>query len=476
MTKADPAGEPSMEDILASIRKIIAEEPPGSRPAPEPRAAIAAAPQPFRPFARESEPQAPLAPEPYLRPNGRTEPFQPFPAASIPDFAPGVRSELEFAPEQKIAPAPARQAASPQIPSVDDQLSDLLGAAPQPEPAAAAPAAHSVSASPGFIARMTSAPVAPVALQQLPEPEQVQSHSLPESPPEAAVAAPADPRPGFTVSRAGYVPGAEPDVPVRDPYNFDLGPSPFATKNQLAEPVLPAAENLSFEAARKTTAADLGAFVPVRNLDSGHVPIQSPAPLAREVSTPPIERAVQPAAAPVEAVAVETIAAAPVVEAAPAVTALPEAEPALATAHAPVMTLETLLPPVSAQAAGIRVVSEAQSIVAPPAAEIAVEPVPVRHEAPAASAPEVPVTAVAIFETNPEVASETHGPAEAAVETFPVEAQSAEATRTMEDTVAELLRPMLKSWLSENMPKIVERALRKELAERHLIEHKTAAE
>ncbi|MGE0055447.1 MAG: DUF2497 domain-containing protein [Hyphomicrobium sp.] len=50
------------------------------------------------------------------------------------------------------------------------------------------------------------------------------------------------------------------------------------------------------------------------------------------------------------------------------------------------------------------------------------------------------------------------------------------APRTMEETVAELLRPMLKTWLAENMPKIVERALRKELAESKPFAHKTAAE
>ena len=34
MTRLDVSNEPSMEDILASIRKIIAEDPPGSRPVP----------------------------------------------------------------------------------------------------------------------------------------------------------------------------------------------------------------------------------------------------------------------------------------------------------------------------------------------------------------------------------------------------------------------------------------------------------
>lgn len=42
---------------------------------------------------------------------------------------------------------------------------------------------------------------------------------------------------------------------------------------------------------------------------------------------------------------------------------------------------------------------------------------------------------------------------------------TAEATvRSVEDLVAELLRPMLRQWLDENMPRIVEKALRIELA------------
>jgi cell pole-organizing protein PopZ len=40
-----------------------------------------------------------------------------------------------------------------------------------------------------------------------------------------------------------------------------------------------------------------------------------------------------------------------------------------------------------------------------------------------------------------------------------------QAARTLEDTVADLLRPMLRQWLDANMPKIVEKTLRVELAE-----------
>ena len=46
----------------------------------------------------------------------------------------------------------------------------------------------------------------------------------------------------------------------------------------------------------------------------------------------------------------------------------------------------------------------------------------------------------------------------------PLERQTV-GVRTIEDMVAELLRPMLREWLAENMPRIVEKALRIELAE-----------
>jgi cell pole-organizing protein PopZ len=39
-----------------------------------------------------------------------------------------------------------------------------------------------------------------------------------------------------------------------------------------------------------------------------------------------------------------------------------------------------------------------------------------------------------------------------------------QAIRTLEDSVAEMLKPMLQRWLSDNMPRIIERALRFEAA------------
>lgn len=56
---------------------------------------------------------------------------------------------------------------------------------------------------------------------------------------------------------------------------------------------------------------------------------------------------------------------------------------------------------------------------------------------------------------------ETHAPKTTTVTTT----LSASGVQTLEDTVAELLRPLLREWLAENMPRIVEKALRIEMAD-----------
>jgi cell pole-organizing protein PopZ len=75
--------------------------------------------------------------------------------------------------------------------------------------------------------------------------------------------------------------------------------------------------------------------------------------------------------------------------------------------------------------------------------------------APAAAAPELPTPASA-----PEI-SVAQGMASA----LAASSGTAVGVRTVEDIVAELLRPMLREWLAENMPRMVEKALRIELAE-----------
>lgn len=463
MTKAEAAGEPSMEDILASIRKIIAEEPPGSRAAPEiPRATQSAAvAQPFRPFAHDPlpEPEAAVTPEPYLRPQSQTAAF---PAASVPKPEPKREPFFESRPAAveplsaptSAAPAPLSPAILPastvaSVPesapaSVDDQLSDLLGAGPSAAPSGAV-SAPPVNAAPDFINRMTAAPAAPTPSLAIP----VQAEPV-------AVAPVLEPRPGFTVSRAGYVPEAAPEALRRDSYNFDLGPHPFALRQNALEPGVRQVRS-EFESGidARLGAADLGSFVPVRHAD-----VQSEPSAPKTAPAVELSGLVAAVPAPAVALAPDPVAAdepASILDALISKVAEPVAVPVAFQVTAPV--------PEVVEVAKVAAVIDAENV----------EPVELAAAAPAVEAP------VAVLES-PSAAVET--PLANIVDVpalnFPAaivpSAVAVPGERTMEDTVAELLRPMLKTWLAENMPRIVERALRKEIIERNLIEHKTAAE
>lgn len=97
---SNPQHEPTMEEILASIRKIISEDTPEA-PAPEPAAAVAAAPAP-----------APMAPP-------------PAPVAEIHDDVLELTHEVE---------APAPPAPQPAPPPAEDLVFESV--VPQPAPAA----------------------------------------------------------------------------------------------------------------------------------------------------------------------------------------------------------------------------------------------------------------------------------------------------------------------------------------------------
>ena len=228
--------------------------------------------------------------------------------------------------------------------------------------------------------------------------------SRPEMQPEA--------RPGFTVSRVGFVP-AEPQA-TRDPFDFDLGPSPFDSK--------PFDSNSVDQAPAAVSAPEepsVAAF-----------PVAEP---ALEESQPAFEIAPStvPAVAPTVDAALQLIAHSPVAAFAPS-------------------SPEVALP---AQAAVEHVVPEAIS-----------EPI---HAHATDATQHAPL----------HIASETNAaPASTTATSLSVSLHSMNAPRSMEDAVADLLRPMLKNWLAENMPRIVERALRRELSEQLHSEHKTAAE
>lgn len=626
MTRLEPAGEPSMEEILASIRRIIAEDPPGSRPAES--AAPAAPASRARDTARDAARDTAVVPR-----------FEPqFDAEDIADrdFAgfdgPAAASRLEepAAPARQqpsfgLPPFAAREAAStasapasrPAPFDIDAQLADVLGAVRAP---AATPQPSQTSAA-------QPVPSTAVSVQAA-----IDSLTAPRQEPVARAA----PRPGFTVSRDGYIPEppadtAAPPAPAADPFEFTLGPSPFArtdampaadagprsaaardlgaiipAKHRLGdnvaagtgtseasasatlaiEPEAPRAAapdavraqpqpdfgRLSLSPDQNTTAAPVAppktavtgyvieepvaVSVPqaVREAASAFVAAPSPAPLTQEAAapvaaikspdlvsdrapemlstaSPATPAAAAPASAEAAIAVLERIAnpraevqepgvasAASIAAETSQTASTQQSEPVAGTP--PAQQTITQEPVAGAPADAAPAVAEpaAPAVAAEPIAPIvsapqtALEAVMTRAPEPAAhDEPEAPVAASAAMQTPAEIVIEDEkpeiesAPAQSTASgapapdapTSPAPAASAVAlrdahtlhatdnepashamatARTMEDTVAELLRPMLKNWLAENMPKIVERALRKELDDRNRSEHKTAAE
>lgn len=611
MTRLEPAGEPSMEEILASIRRIIAEDPPGSRPAEAVSASLAAAPrdedsarvpqsapefdaeaiadQDFTGFGTRAATARQPDPSPAVQP--------PFGQPSFGQTSFGLPS---FAARDQgpVAPAAARPAPF----DIDAQLADVLGSTRAPSPAPSAPP----RVEPAVSAPSTSVSVQ-AAIDSLIAPRE-------EPAPRAAQ------RPGFTVSRDGYIPespaaappAAKTPAPVADPFEFTLGPSPFAR----TQSPTPAADSVPMSGA----ARDLGAIIPAQHrlgdAPASGAPVAAAPPFAT-LAIEPAQAAGRPAPqpdfgrlslspddtaqsssavalantpqakpqaltdiqdpAPATRVAADSSATSAIPsKAAAAPTDATQPAPAPASAEAAIAVLERIANPkaeapepnataVAADETAVAStpVEEALRVSAATPAHVAAAPVAAATAAaadvaatadpavaetstasqksetntgtaampaaavavPAASSAQMPdasgATAEIIIdddkaesETAPPAAtsaSRSHAtPSDAAVphgaasftadlsrSTSSAPAVSALALRdahiietpdsehaahdlapprTMEDTVAELLRPMLKNWLAENMPKIVERALRKELDDRNRSEHKTAAE
>lgn len=141
MSNQGTAQEPTMEEILASIRRIISEDSgteesaaPAAAPEPEEAPEPEPEPEPTReePAALSAEDETdileltePLPEEPLMaEPTPEPEPaYVPEPAEEM------IEDDIEFAPEPETVPEPA-PAPEP-----------VVAAAPQPEPPAPAPAA-----------------------------------------------------------------------------------------------------------------------------------------------------------------------------------------------------------------------------------------------------------------------------------------------------------------------------------------------
>lgn len=486
MTRLDATSEPSMEDILASIRKIIAEDPPGSRPAP---AAGAPQAQPVQqtstraperdrsfPFASRStdsvtapSPQPSFAvSEPYLKPapqkaapqNFSNQPF--FAPTSSEPLAPSnagsSRIEPSFGPmsgssEQSLdrlaEPAPASSPGA----SVDEQLSDLLGESasvvikpavePKIEPAPVSGGGWMPTKG-GFGDRMAG---------RFNKPAEAAADN------EAAAKAP-DERPGFTVARDGFIApqnSGSTSTPVEaDPFEFDLGPSPFQVKAAAAAPAPAPTGNsltarMSASALERISAPSTAATI----ADTGTAEKQDEAAIVSDGSDVATEASSDASDTPTDS------AEASVVSTVAAVVATPSVAATLAPKSADTASnpepIGRFIPANAGVAPAKSVDRDVLEVVAPQRAQAESTPIEVVRVAPEVE-PQAPAassstssTAITVHHANGDM-------------------------RTMEETVAELLRPMLKTWLAENMPRIVERALRRELSEQMMIDRKAAAE
>lgn len=140
---ADPkaaSAEPSMEEILASIRRIISEDggEAGKAPPAAPEPAKAAAPPPPPPPAPEPEPEPPPPPPPPV----------PEPVAAAPEPPPAPVLVPEPEPELEPTPEPEPE---------PDPVLELTELAPPEEPMPVAPPRSAMAALDALVSESTAA-------------------------------------------------------------------------------------------------------------------------------------------------------------------------------------------------------------------------------------------------------------------------------------------------------------------------------
>jgi hypothetical protein len=145
MTQAAKAQEPSMEEILASIRRIIADDDAAKAPEPAPKPAPKAVEAPLKPAAppRVVPPPPPPAPPPAATNNQDDIDAMlaglDAEAASEPDPAPEPEPDILDLTESMAMPA--APAEPPQFRTIDGQ-SDLVFTEPPQRKPESAPAGH----------------------------------------------------------------------------------------------------------------------------------------------------------------------------------------------------------------------------------------------------------------------------------------------------------------------------------------------
>jgi len=505
MSRFEPNVEPSMEEILASIRKIIAEDTSGSRAPPSPPAAsglsASRSSQPMKSgaaphggfmsreaFMRSSEDPAgqryftPVTPhdpmpaakaasapkpeiekieEPVARPtsgdDGRVAATNPAidaqqvtakaepdvrAEAAKPDLNEHVEVKTVVEEEQKsLTPEPKSEAAVVETPPVETTADEELRSARDVDLEAFAniPERRETLGEDRETPR-NGAPAAP-ASQSKSNPEfspigepRHDERSVPASEAKLNGSASAP----MTSHEAKSAPATAEGNEGNDPFSFDLGPSPFAAR--MAAEKAGELKNTSVPAPHETSSRSLpprNEAAPRSDLDRpkingavngfAHSPDSSRPDVSRSDFSRSHERTPDGSSSPRPAA--------------------PFAVPSVSATLGPHRRLEPL--------------SEAFK------------------PAPQSSYPRPETPLLDAFSSRDFMRSKDVEPSRAVSDTrlLPEDPQiSSDALdnsltggdRTMEDAVADLLRPLLKTWLAENMPKIVERALRREMTERLL--------
>lgn len=400
MNRPDKAGEPSMEEILASIRQIIADEPSDRTDSPF-----------------EANPLVPSSASP---PAGRKS------EAPKPDGALGAPLVDRLSGVLKNGPLPPTSPLGAKRPLGFDQ--DLADMFEEPDPAvdSAVPTPKpDIRVAPEFTAPLASAKPAPAGDGGTPP-----ADGAAALPPQLQPAAPVvPPMPFGAAAERAETPAAPPPKTFGFPPLRKASFYPPQPKTPPA-PVAPAADAAAKADAGEAplgTGAGLGAPAPATAAADSAVPRAGFIPAGFAVNGAAVA-APSPAAAAPPAASEGRSAEASFTPTPPAAET-PSYTPDPVTRIEAAQALDALAQGLAASAASAA--SAAAQPAAIPLTPIA-EPADANRRAPSLSGALTPAP----------------GPA---------------PSRTLEDAVADMLRPMLQQWVSDNMPRIIERALRVEV-------------
>ncbi len=420
MAQQDKASEPSMDDILASIRKIIADEPAaGKTPAGEPA-------ESRRPFPLRDRPNDGAG---LVTPKVSPAPVAAAPAAIPPQPPPAARSTAAANGHQ--GNGQDHNALNHML--LDEDLADL------------------VEDMPALVGAVVAAAVSP-------KPAAVNVAVPPPVPPAPNRGGPLDNSPEWRLARAAPVQEAKSN----------------GAATTLANGVNDALAMFARPPARPAPPSSIGFgidSVPPR------VPAALPEPQAmvhNRAALPPLDQRVEAkttkvaaasatAAAPRPEYAQWDAGATPDINAGHAdANAIAAVETAanIATAAALDALAASLATPAGAAKPAVTAVAASLSRVPPVAQAPAVAKAPQAMPTAGKTRPASPAAVIATPAVVAQPGAKSGGVPKPAGQAMPGIPQ-----RSMEDTVTELLRPMLRQWLDDNLPRIVEKVLRVEVAD-----------